>query len=95
MGANIFFFTRASRFDFFFFSTCLFVVLISNRLPYTMKILLVLATILATISAYCPNGCNKNGSCGLNGEFVVIFIAYSLLLHSQLFSSCNSSIIIL
>jgi len=40
-----------------------------------MKILLVLATILATVSAYCPNGCNKNGSCGLNGE-----IAYFLLL---------------
>ena len=60
-----------------------------------MKILLVLATILATVSAYCPNGCNKNGSCGLNGEIVrCYFTAYSLLLHSQ-YSSPLSSIIIL
>ena len=32
------------------------------------KILLVLAAIIATVGAYCPNGCSKNGSCGVNGE---------------------------
>ncbi len=32
-----------------------------------MKILL-LATILATVSAYCPNACSGHGSCGINGR---------------------------
>ena len=56
----------------------------------TMKILLVLATILATVSAYCPNGCNKNGSCGLNGEtvrsiFFFLFFAFFCILSTFLF----------
>lgn len=33
-----------------------------------VKILTVLAAILATAGAYCPNGCSKNGSCGINGK---------------------------
>ena len=35
-----------------------------------MKILL-LATILATVEAYCPNACSGHGSCGINGELLV------------------------
>jgi hypothetical protein len=40
----------------------------ANESKQTMKILIVLTAILATVGAYCPNGCSKNGSCGLNGE---------------------------
>jgi hypothetical protein len=36
-----------------------------------MKSVLALACIIATVVAHCPNGCNKHGSCGLNGEFAV------------------------
>jgi hypothetical protein len=40
----------------------------ANESKQTMKILIVLTAILASVGAYCPNGCSKNGSCGLNGE---------------------------
>ena len=33
-----------------------------------MKSLLLLASVLAIAVAHCPGGCNKNGSCGRNGE---------------------------
>jgi hypothetical protein len=33
-----------------------------------MKTLLVLAGILATVVAHCPNGCSLHGSCGRNGK---------------------------
>ena len=33
-----------------------------------MKSLLVLASVLVAVVAHCPGGCNKNGSCGRNGE---------------------------
>eukprot|EP00580_Thalassiosira_gravida_P000078 CAMPEP_0201610892 /NCGR_PEP_ID=MMETSP0492-20130828/18304_1 /ASSEMBLY_ACC=CAM_ASM_000837 /TAXON_ID=420259 /ORGANISM="Thalassiosira gravida, Strain GMp14c1" /LENGTH=245 /DNA_ID=CAMNT_0048076875 /DNA_START=53 /DNA_END=791 /DNA_ORIENTATION=- len=32
------------------------------------KLLFVLAMILATVGAYCPNGCTKHGSCGTNDK---------------------------
>ncbi|KAL3776799.1 hypothetical protein ACHAW5_006218 [Stephanodiscus triporus] len=32
------------------------------------KVLFVLTAILATVGAYCPNACSKNGSCGLNDK---------------------------
>ncbi len=38
-----------------------------------MKILL-LATILATVEAYCPNACSGHGSCGINGKRFSQFI---------------------
>ena len=51
-----------------------------------MKILLVLATIFATVGAYCPNACSGNGSCGINGK---LFSLDSF--DSRRFVSCLSS----
>ena len=39
-----------------------------------VKIIAVLATLFATAGAYCPNGCSKNGSCGINGETNICFV---------------------
>lgn len=44
-----------------------------------MKVLLVLATIIATVGAYCPNACSGHGSCGINGNY---FSAHSILTFS-------------
>src|SRR6056300_1158710 len=30
--------------------------------------LLIAATILSAVGAYCPNACSGNGSCGINGK---------------------------
>ena len=78
----------AKVFRFFFsegFTASLFVLLLVRsvtRRQTMTKILLVLATILATVGAYCPNGCSKNGSCGVNGEadFQLLALQRSVLL---------------
>ncbi len=60
-----------------------------------VKIIAVLATLFATAGAYCPNGCSKNGSCGVNGEtnifFVerLVFFDYFVLTRFVIFGASN------
>lgn len=57
-----------------------------------MKILL-LATILATVGAYCPNACSGHGSCGINGKLSFIRLNFAnRFLFFDLFSPYHSSI---
>lgn len=54
-----------------------------------MKILL-LATILATVEAYCPNACSGHGSCGINGKRFSQFIRILRNRFLSFFSSSTS-----
>eukprot|EP00985_Skeletonema_marinoi_P024452 scaffold16998_cov66-Skeletonema_marinoi.AAC.1 len=38
----------------------------SNIKDKNSSAILLLATILATVGAYCPNACSGHGSCGIN-----------------------------
>ena len=63
-----------------------------------MKLLFVLATVLATAGAYCPNNCSKNGSCGANGKpvhlgFVQLFPPPSVLISSSLRLSQTNALV--
>lgn len=45
--------------------------------------LLIAATILSAVGAYCPNACSGNGSCGINGKLSLfcLGIIFNTILH--------------
>ena len=46
----------------------LFTLLSLSSIAFETMKLLIAATILSAVGAYCPNACSGNGSCGINGK---------------------------